>query len=72
MDVALVAKMIANNALMLVTVTAFGNLYIDRRNTHDVWQRIFENPMALGLLLGGIAVGSAIASIATLVAFGGE
>lgn len=72
-DVALICKMFANQAVMLGTVTAFGNLYISRKDTsYEVWTKIYESSVGLAVLHGCLAIASAICAVGTLVIFAGE
>jgi len=69
-DVGMICKMIANQAMMLTTISVFGNLYISRSPDNEVWSKILSHPVAIAILLGSIGLGSAVCAVGTLVIFG--
>jgi hypothetical protein len=67
----MVCKMLANQALVLCTLTMFGNFYVSRRS-HEVWSYVYGDRIALAILLGSVAVASSVAAVGTLVIFSGN
>lgn len=69
-DLAIVCKMNANVACMLSVVLLFARFIVSKDNSHDPWPFIMRDPIAIALVISGLAIGTGLCTLGTLSLFG--
>lgn len=69
-DLGIIAKMMANVALMLTVAVLFTRYMVMKGKEYDPWPILYRDPIALGLVIAGLFIGTAICANGSLVPFG--